>query len=275
MSTPSAAAPQRQAYRDLLYQRYLDTAKCVSIERVDRWLQQLLDMIFPISKENLFPDRQAFDQQLQRLETELEEMILCSLQQAHEKAFDYSAAFFQEMPEIIAALDEDIEAIYAGDPAAHSLDEVVRSYPGLKAIAAYRIAHFLHQQGVPIIPRLITESAHSRTGIDIHPAAQIGRAFFIDHGTGIVIGATAVIGHSVKIYQGVTLGGLSVRKEDAHAKRHPTIEAQVVIYAGATILGGDTVIGRGSIIGGNTFITKSVPPGSKVYYSPSAPPAAP
>jgi serine O-acetyltransferase len=143
---------------------------------------------------------------------------------------------------------------------------VIRTYPGFYAIAAHRIAHCLLLNGVNLIPRIISEHAHRQTGIDIHPGAIIGDHFCIDHGTGIVIGETTTIGNHVKIYQGVTLGGLSVKKEDAEKKRHPTIENHVVIYAGASILGGDTVIGEGSIIGGNVWLTKSVPKNSKVYY---------
>ena len=156
--------------------------------------------------------------------------------------------------------------MYEGDPAAKSRDEIVRTYPGFYAIAAYRIAHELHALGVKGIPRIITEHAHSRTGIDIHPGASIGSHFCIDHGTGVVIGETSVIGNNVKIYQGVTLGALSVNKEDAEKKRHPTLEDNVIVYAGATILGGDTVIGRDSIVGGNVWITSSIPANSKIYY---------
>ena len=159
-------------------------------------------------------------------------------------------------------------SMYEGDPAAKSESEVVRTYPGFYAIAAYRLAHELHLLGVEGIPRVITEFAHSKTGIDIHPAAKIGEHFCIDHGTGVVIGETTIIGNHVKIYQGVTLGALSVDKSDAEKKRHPTIEDRVVIYAGATILGGETTIGHDSIIGGNVWLTQSVPPQSKIYYQP-------
>lgn len=173
---------------------------------------------------------------------------------------------FNELPAIYDLLLKDINAMFLGDPAAKSKAEVVRTYPGFYAIAAHRIAHCLLKNGVNLIPRIISEHAHRQTGIDIHPGAEIGDHFCIDHGTGIVIGETTKIGGRVKIYQGVTLGGLSVRKEDARKKRHPTIEDHVVIYAGASILGGDTVIGQGSIIGGNVWLTKSVPPNTKVYY---------
>ena len=174
--------------------------------------------------------------------------------------------FFASLPDLYAAINQDVDAMFEGDPAAKSRNEVIRTYPGFYAIAAYRVAHQLHLHGVGEIPRIITEHAHSRTGIDIHPAARIGKHFCIDHGTGIVIGETAIIGDHVKLYQGVTLGALSVSKEDAEKKRHPTLESHVVVYAGATILGGETVIGSHSIIGGNVWLTRSVPANSKIYY---------
>ncbi len=174
--------------------------------------------------------------------------------------------FFQELPQIYKSLITDANAVLEFDPAAQSLAEVLFAYPGFFAIAVYRMAHVLHNLDIKILPRLFTESAHSTTGIDIHPAAEIGASFFIDHGTGIVIGETTRIGNNVKIYQGVTLGALTVTKENAHKKRHPTIEDDVIIYSGATILGGDTVIGKSSIIGGNVWLTSSVPPHSVVYH---------
>ena len=171
-------------------------------------------------------------------------------------------ALLQEIPEIRRKIQLDVKATVAGDPAAQNQEEVILSYPGLEAIVVHRLAHFLYTKGVPIIPRIMSEHVHGKTGIDIHPGASIGESFFIDHGTGIVIGETTVIGNNVKIYQGVTLGALSVKKELQDKKRHPTVEDNVTIYAGATILGGETVIGKGSTIGGNTWVTKSVPPGT-------------
>jgi serine O-acetyltransferase len=175
------------------------------------------------------------------------------------------AGFAAALSDIHARIRLDAEAINAGDPAAESVDEVVAAYPGFLAIAIHRIAHELYRLGVPILPRLLAEVAHTRTGIDIHPGARIGRRFCIDHGTGIVIGETADIGEDVKLYQGVTLGALSVAKSAAGSKRHPTIGDRVVIYANATVLGGDTVVGEDSVVGGNVFLTASVPPGSLVY----------
>jgi serine O-acetyltransferase len=179
---------------------------------------------------------------------------------------------FARIPDIRAQLALDVQAGFDGDPAAKSIEEVVFSYPAIIAITVYRFAHELHLRGVPMVPRILAEYAHGRTGIEIHPGAQIGKRFFIDHGTGVVIGETAQIGNNVKLYQGVTLGAISFALDEAGAfireiKRHPTIEDDVTIYAGATILGGDTVIGRGSIIGANTWVTRSVPPGTRVIFS--------
>ncbi|HWB24688.1 MAG TPA: serine O-acetyltransferase EpsC [Chitinophagaceae bacterium] len=174
--------------------------------------------------------------------------------------------FFSELPNITEHLLRDAQLILEFDPAASSVEEVLLSYPGFSAIMVHRLAHPLYLAKVPLIPRMMSEWAHSKTGIDINPGASIGCPFFIDHGTGVVIGETAIIGDNVKIYQGVTLGALAVRKEDAKSKRHPTIEDNVIIYAGSTILGGNTTIGHDSIIGGNTWITKSIPPFSVVYH---------
>ncbi len=175
--------------------------------------------------------------------------------------------YLSQLPEILELLLGDLEAIYEGDPAAESRMEIAISYLSYQAIVIYRLAHPFYEAGVPIIPKLMSEYAHKITGIDIHPGAQIGKNFFIDHGTGIVIGETTVIGDNVKIYQGVTLGALSLKegRELREVKRHPTIGNKVVIYANATILGGDTVIGDGVIIGGGTFITKSVEENTQVY----------
>ena len=183
-----------------------------------------------------------------------------------EKAKEICFDFFEKIPQIQALLYKDVDAFFDGDPAANSKEEIIFSYPGLVAIYVYRIAHILYCRNVPLIPRIMTEYAHSRTGIDINAGATIGEYFFIDHGTGIVIGETTVIGNNVKIYQGVTLGGLSTRGGQLlkGRKRHPTICDNVTIYSGATILGGDTVIGKDAVIGGNSFITESVRENTKV-----------
>jgi len=180
-------------------------------------------------------------------------------------AEDVVLSLLRAIPELRRVINADVRAAYEGDPAAKNVEEIVFSYPSLEAIVAYRVAHRLVLSGVPMIPRIIAEHAHSRTGVDIHPGAQIGERFFIDHGTGVVIGETSLIGNDVKLYQGVTLGALSVADRAKQGKRHPTLEDNVTIYAGATILGGETVIGEGSVIGGNVWLTKSVEAGSRVF----------
>jgi len=185
------------------------------------------------------------------------------------EAEECAAAFLLELPRLREALSADVQAALDGDPAATCRDEIIFSYPSIYAVMVYRLAHVLYEMKVPLLPRIMTEHAHHRTGIDIHPGTRIGSSFFIDHGTGVVIGGTAVIGNNVKLYQGVTLGAFSFDKDaGGHlvrgTKRHPTIEDDVVIYAGATILGGDTVVGRGSVIGGNVWLTHSVPAGTRV-----------
>jgi serine O-acetyltransferase len=191
----------------------------------------------------------------------------------HLKAKNIVKTFILKLPAIRETLQDDIQAAFDGDPAAKSLEEIIVSYPGLYAISTHRIAHELYALDVPLIPRIMSEHAHSKTGIDIHPGAKIGRSFFMDHGTGIVIGETTEIGKNVKIYQGVTLGALSFPKDEKGniikgQKRHPTIEDNVTIYAGATILGGKTVIGKNAVIGGNVWLTSSVEPGMKVLSTP-------
>ena len=199
-------------------------------------------------------------------------VLLCPGRDAKEIVDEFVAA----LPEVRRLVDTDVQAAYDGDPAATSRMEVVMAYPGLYAVTIHRLAHVLYKLKVPIIPRVMSELAHSKTGIDIHPGATIGERFFIDHGTGVVIGETTVIGRNVRLYQGVTLGGLSFDKDSNGAlvkglKRHPNIEDNVVIYANATILGGDTTIGHDSEIGGNVWIKESVPPYSRVYDKPPAP----
>ncbi|MGZ8378525.1 MAG: serine O-acetyltransferase [Gemmatirosa sp.] len=180
---------------------------------------------------------------------------------------DVAGRVMAALPAVYDALLEDARATHDADPAAHSVDEVIAAYPGFYATACHRLAHLLHRLGVPLLPRLASEFAHRETGIDIHPGATIGRAFAIDHGTGIVIGETATLGDRVRLYQGVTLGAAAVTKALARTRRHPTLEDDVVVYANATILGGDTVVGAGSVIGGNVWLTRSVPPGSVVTHT--------
>jgi serine O-acetyltransferase len=233
-----------------------------------RFLDETLELIFPniIGAAEPCSSRDVRCR-IERAEQAIESALAPCLPEVRDHADDVVHQFFHHrLPSLADALWLDAQAIYEGDPAARSVDEVVATYPGLLAIATYRIAHEFFMQGMPVFPRMLTEIGHQRTGIDIHPGARIGPSFCIDHGTGIVIGETAVLGERVKLYQGVTLGALSVAKELASTKRHPTIDHDVVIYAGATILGGETVVGHHSIIGGNVWLIESVPPHSMVYH---------
>lgn len=235
-----------------------------SKRKSEKFIDDMFHFLFP-SREDAhisFPQLEARQKQLAADLWDL----LAQLSPDEELNAQIVDQFFHHLPHIYAKLLKDADAILQFDPAANSIEEVIVAYPGFYAIAVYRIAHELALLNVPILPRVITEYAHSQTGIDIHPGAQIGTPFFIDHGTGVVIGQTTVIGNNVKIYQGVTLGALAVRKEKQGSKRHPTIEDNVIIYAGSCILGGDTVIGHDSVIGGNVWLTQSVLLYSIVYH---------
>lgn len=237
-----------------------------SPEQICSWLDGILSFMFPQLSNCNYSSLREFEHRYEELHLELIQ-ILKILHQGDQIAAEEKADLFMSgIPLIHEILLKDVDSIHDGDPASSGITEVIRSYPGFHAIAAYRLAHRFVELDTPMIPRIITEHAHSKTGIDIHPGAIIGHSFCIDHGTGVVIGETAIIGNHVKIYQGVTLGALSVKKELAKIKRHPTIEDRVVIYAGSTILGGKTVIGHDSIIGGNVWITESVAPHSRIYY---------
>ena len=225
----------------------------------------LLALLFPERTERPLPTTDAVAAELHRFRAELA-ALLTQVPALPASAAVLAAEYAAQLPALRVALLRDASSILASDPAAQGLAEIISSYPGFYATALHRLAHALHQRGVPRLPRLLSEYAHQRTGIDIHPGAHIGAAFCIDHGTGLVIGETAVIGANVQIYQGVTLGALSVAKGLQGTKRHPTIEDHVVIYAGATILGGSTVVGAHSIIGGNVWLTESVPSHSRVYH---------
>ncbi|MBX5442818.1 MAG: serine acetyltransferase [Solirubrobacteraceae bacterium] len=232
-------------------------------ELAERFAKRTLALLFPHFAAEVGGRAGDVAEELDAVEREL--AALLRLPETHCAAPDAALdAFVAALPAIREALLLDAQAICDGDPAAHSVDEVVLAYPGFRATAVHRLAHELHRSDVPLVPRVLAEMAHRETGIDIHPGARIGASFAIDHGTGIVIGETAVLGDRVKLYQGVTLGALSVDKRMARTKRHPTIGDDVVIYANATILGGDTVIGDGSRIGGNVWLTRSVPAHSVV-----------
>lgn len=234
------------------------------------WLDGILGVLFPEFANHRFFSEREFAQHFQQLELALFKILNALGGKVKAQSADIEKQYVEMLPGIREWLWLDAQAILAGDPAAPGITEVIRTYPGFYAIAVYRLAHAFYQLEVPLIPRILTEYAHGKTGVDIHPAARIGQHFCIDHGTGVVIGETCEIGDRVKIYQGVTLGALSVRKELAQTKRHPTIEDEVVVYSGATILGGSTVIGKGSIIGGNVWLTESVPANSRIYYSNAA-----
>ena len=239
-----------------------------SNELIASWASHLICVLYPELSHCTYPTPEAVQQELISLEKELVKMLDATKSCTNCNHEEVSASFFEQLPEIYRVLNTDIDAIHRGDPAANSEFEVIRAYPGFYALCFFRIAHLLFQHEIPLLPRILTEYAHSKTGIDIHPAAQIGEYFMIDHGTGIVIGETTIIGEHVKMYQGVTLGALSINKNMAMQKRHPTIEDNVVIYSGATILGGSTIIGEGSVIGGNVWLTASVPKGSLVFHNP-------
>lgn len=238
-------------------------------ELIANWAERVMGLLFIENSNKLYDSVAEIEEEAHTLTQELSNIISASCE-LNGKACNQSAArFFEQLPELYRVLNTDIVAIYEGDPAARSRFEVIRTYPGFYAICLYRIANLLYKLDIPLIPRILTEYAHSKTGIDIHPAAEIGEYFYIDHGTGIVVGETTVIGKYVKLYQGVTLGALSVRKTFAGSKRHPTVEDRVVIYAGATILGGETLVGHDSVIGGNVWLTESIEPFSTAYHSPT------
>jgi len=249
---------------ELLHLHQRPTVRALDRVLLTRFLSTTLGLLFPQYREVPIRTSAEIRNYVSNLEHLIESMVLQVGVSTDSQVL--RSGFKAFLPGLRETLLADAAAIFAGDPAAKSVEEVIIAYPGFYAIAVYRVANFFLENGLAIIPRIMTEHAHERTGIDIHPAAKIGAGFCIDHGTGVVIGETTIIGSGVKIYQGVTLGGLSVSKDLADKKRHPTIEDRVVIYSNATILGGQTVIGHDSIIGGNVWLTQSVPPHSKVYH---------
>ena len=249
-----------------LYKAHQTSENIPSPSLVCNWLNGLLKLLFPELAETKYQSVAVFEHEYQKQKLELK-AILNIIEDKLDQPSDYFLTqFLEQLPTIHECLLEDADAILEGDPAATNKTEVIRTYPGFFALAIHRIANVLYKLKVPLIPRVLNEHAHSITGIDLHPGATIGQGFCIDHGTGIVVGETVNIGRNVKLYQGVTLGALSVKKEMAKTKRHPTIEDNVIIYANATILGGETIIGHDSIIGGNVWIIKSVPAHSRIYY---------
>ena len=268
--------PILESYREVGGINHLDRANLPSKRSIAILCEDLLHILFPgffsdeaVSSEEL-PEaaQEIIDQIADRIESEIAVSLRKDSTETgthKQEAIAITEWFFQGLPGVRALLKTDVEAAFAGDPAARSLEEIVLAYPGLEAIAIQRAAHLLYIENVPLIPRMMTEWAHSRTGIDIHPGAQIGSHFFIDHGTGVVIGETCEIGERVKLYHGVTLGARSFQKDETGEiikglKRHPKVEDDVTIYPNGIILGGDTVIGARSTIGANVFLMKSIPP---------------
>jgi len=248
----------------LLTQRAQYRYKLPSRPDAGRFIDQLMRLLFPVTQ-----DCQSTSHNVEETYHKLQEQLVCLFRPLENNLTESPNAiaerFFEQLPLIYDNLLLDAHAIADNDPAAVGVEEVIAVYPGFYAIAVYRFAHELLRLNVPLLPRMLTEYAHTQTGIDIHPGARIGNSFFIDHGTGVVVGETTIIGDNVKIYQGVTLGATYVAKSMAHRKRHPTIENNVVIYANATILGGHTVVGHDSVIGGNVWLTNSIEPYSLVF----------
>jgi serine O-acetyltransferase len=258
---------KKQSHRFAERLSEFNTRNCMevpSLVRTHEFVDNLIQTLFPV-KTSCPVDPETIEAEMERCSVRARELLYSIRTTLKDSPDAIADAFFAALPEAFEKLVVDAESITRFDPAASCVEEIILCYPGFYCISVYRLANILYKLGVPVLPRVMTEYAHGKTGIDIHPGATIGTPFFIDHGTGIVIGETAVIGKDVKIYQGVTLGALTVEKSLARTKRHPTIEDDVVIYAGSTILGGDTVIGHHTVVGGNTWITESVLPHSVVY----------
>ena len=238
-----------------------------SLVRARNFIDRLVNTLF-LMRDNQSMTLRQIEAKWEGLQVELKEIVrpICERHALCEE--EITTGFFAEIPLLYTQLLKDAEMYSRSDPASYSMEEIILCYPGFYALVVYRLAHVLYRMKIPLLPRLFCEHAHSQTGIEIHPGASIGRSFYIDHGTGIVIGETAVIGSDVKIYQGVTLGAAYVDKSLSGSKRHPTIEDHVILYAGSTILGGETVIGHHTVVGGNVWLTESVPPYSTVYHKP-------
>jgi serine O-acetyltransferase len=249
-----------------LFEQYNSFRKEVpSMTKSHRFIDNLIYFLFPfkIDKKCTLP---LIDLNLAQLQLDFKDLLNPLESILEEPVNDLCSKFFSAVPDIYESLIKDAQLFVDFDPAAHSRESVILYYPGFYAISVYRLAHQLFRLKIPYLPRMISEYAHSKTGIDIHPGAFIGDHFFIDHGTGIVVGETTIIGNNVKVYQGVTLGAASVDKSMKGKKRHPTLEDNVIVYSGSTILGGDTIIGHDTVVGGNVWLTKSVPPFSVVFH---------
>lgn len=249
-----------------LWQQFNNFRKEIpSMTKAHRFIDNMIYFLFPfkIDKKCSLP---LIELSIAQLQIDLRDILTPLEPVLEESANDLTQKFLTTIPSIYESLIQDANLFVDFDPAARSMESVILYYPGFYAIAVYRLSHELFRLKIPYLPRMISEYAHSKTGIDIHPGAEIGNHFFIDHGTGVVIGETTIIGNNVKIYQGVTLGALSVEKGMKGKKRHPTLEDNVIVYSGSTILGGETVIGHDTIVGGNVWLTKSVVPNSVVYH---------
>lgn len=252
--------------KELLKIRHSHTTIFPSTQNVKNFTDDLIELLFPhYCGEYEYFAASEIQGKFDLLQRDLRKILKLQQPSQSKRIDEVTKTFFNQIPDIFRKLSMDAVAIHEGDPASESVDEVISAYPGFFAIYTYRIAHQFYMMEIPVFPRMLTEYAHFRTGIDIHPGATIGNSFFIDHGTGVVVGETTHIGDNVKIYQGVTLGALSVNKNIKQKRRHPTIEDNVIIYSNATILGGETIIGHDSVIGGNVWLTKSVEPYSIVY----------
>lgn len=257
--------------QDLFKRKYVGKNINLCRDKMENFVEVTLKLLFPAMCNQSATDEAKLKQNFEYLSSELEFIFSCLDNElnANTQKDNLIKSFFEELPRLEEMMNQDAQFILDGDPAARSLNEVVICYPGFYAIAVYRIAKFFYEKDIPIFPRILTEFAHRKTGIDIHPGAKISAPFFIDHGTGVVIGETAEIAQRVKLYQGVTLGSTSVSKDMANTKRHPSIGNDCIIYANATILGGDTKIGDNCVIGGNVWITKSIAANTQVFYKKS------
>lgn len=253
-----------KSFIEKIYQRHLKAKPFLDKQRIESFIDEMFRFLFQLENKK-YHSTSEIEVRLNEIKEEFCSILL-EVMDDKPKTIAIVDAFVEALPAIYETLLEDAKTILDNDPAANSLKEVKVAYPGFYAISLYRFANQLLKQGVPLMPRLWTEYAHSKTGIDIHPGATIGKRFFIDHGTGIVIGESCIIGNDVKLYQGVTLGALSVSKSEANKQRHPIIEDRVVVYSNATILGGETRIGQDSVIGGNVWLTHSIKPNSMVFH---------
>lgn len=255
--------------KSLYLKKYLNQKSHICVPGIKKWLNDFLEILFPVMGQNFFNSLESLETAVIENKKCLTKILECQDRDSSRSASNDADHIYDEMFKVELLLNIDVEFIIQSDPATSDANEVISAYPGFYAIACYRIAHVISKMNYPLVARMITETAHQKTGVDIHPKAIIGSPVFIDHGTGIVIGETTQIGDRVSIYQGVTLGALKVHKDMRGIKRHPTVEDDCVLYANATILGGKTIIGKGSIIGGNVWLAQSVPAGASVFNEPN------